>query len=114
MVDQERAEHVMEGIEIQRAERHADELILKVGYDMKRKYMRGQQEHGGDLKDRNLIRDVMMEALDLAVYSYTLQEQLQEIADELKEIKKMDSWMKNERIDGVIAKLSKYSTPDVV
>ena len=109
--DTERAQRIVTGMEIARAEEHVDQLTHKVVADMKEKYMRGQREYGGDLMHRNLIRDVLSEAIDITVYAYSLEEQL---ADVVKRLRKVRSVVVGhpevyDELDTIIRLLSKYA-----
>lgn len=52
------------------------DLFLKM---VDEKYRKGQAEHGGDLRTRNVARDIMEEAIDLFAYSATQVEQYKKI-----------------------------------
>ena len=56
---------------------HMERIVANVSRDLREKYEKGQREHGGNLwlKPR-MLENAIDEVLDLAVYLYTLQEQL--------------------------------------
>lgn len=61
----------------ERGQIHAERLALQIAEDVRAKYVRGQQEHGGHLPDKaGLLDHAIQEVLDLAVYLYTLRDQV--------------------------------------
>ena len=56
---------------------HLNRILAEVTRDLRAKYENGQREHGGNLwlKPR-MLENAIDEVLDLAVYLYTLKEQL--------------------------------------
>ncbi len=59
----------------QEAEDHLYAVKKACERRMDEKYRRGQEEHGGDLRERNVGRDVLDEMIDGVVYAVTLLEQ---------------------------------------
>jgi phage terminase large subunit GpA-like protein len=43
------------------------------------KYRAGQREHGGNLWQKPMVRNIMEESLDLLVYTLTLEQQMEEM-----------------------------------
>ena len=56
--------------------------------EMQTKFMKGQAEHGGDLRDRPMIKDIREEVIDLAHYSLILQMHQQGILEDLNTLHK--------------------------
>ena len=56
---------------------HMERIVAQVSADIRAKYEKGQREHGGNLwmKPR-MLENAIEEVLDLAVYLYTLRDQL--------------------------------------
>jgi hypothetical protein len=60
-------------------EEHLQRVIDGFSRDVRAKYEKGQQEHGGNLWQKpGMVDHAIEEVLDLAVYLYTLREQLAE------------------------------------
>lgn len=53
-------------------EQLAKEIADNTGREMQAKFMKGQNEHGGYLFDRSMIKDIRDEVIDLTHYSYGL------------------------------------------
>ncbi len=55
---------------------HLRQIQRQVMTDLRRKYLKGQKEHGGNLWQKpGLLDEAINEALDLVVYLYTLRGQ---------------------------------------
>ena len=55
---------------------HMERIVSQLGTDLRAKYIKGQQEHGGNLWLKpGMLENAIDEVLDLAVYLYTLKEQ---------------------------------------
>ena len=50
---------------------HMFSIITRVVHDIQEKYTKGQHEHGGNLWDRDVSKDIVDESLDLITYAYT-------------------------------------------
>lgn len=50
---------------------HMNSITTKVVHDIQVKYSKGQREHGGNLWDRDVLKDIVDESLDLITYAYT-------------------------------------------
>lgn len=62
-------------------EQHLDLLVRNTSYLMKKKYRKGQEEHGGALWNMTpleLAENIIEEAIDQLVYGLTLKMQLEE------------------------------------
>lgn len=60
-------------------EEHLARIKAKFLADVDKKYRAGQKEHGGNLYEKKGMLDMAIEEVtDLAVYLYTLKEQLDE------------------------------------
>lgn len=54
-----------------------DSISRKLSRDLREKYRAGQQEHGGDIWTKpGMLANATHEVIDLAVYLYTVREQL--------------------------------------
>lgn len=68
-------------------ERHLRNIKHWFLSDVDIKYRKGQAEHGDDLfKKANLIDDALEEVLDLAVYLYTLRDQIKDVQTKFDEL----------------------------
>ena len=57
-------------------EAHVKRILDQFNKDLHAKYEAGQEEHGGNLWEKNgMLAHAIAEAIDLVVYLYTLQEQ---------------------------------------
>lgn len=55
---------------------HMERIVSQLSTDLRAKYIKGQQEHGGNLwLKHGMLENAIDEVLDLAVYLYTLKEQ---------------------------------------
>ena len=55
--------------------------------EMQAKFMKGQAEHGGDLRDRPMVAEIRAEVLDLAYYSNIIKMHQDEIIESLHTFK---------------------------
>jgi hypothetical protein len=53
-------------------ESHLQSILDKVRSGIDFKYRKGQQEHGGNLWDRDVIQDAIDESIDQITYAYTI------------------------------------------
>lgn len=61
---------------------HRERVLAQFTEDFRRKYDKGQREHGGNLWERvELINWAIEEAIDQVAFLYTLREQLQHLID---------------------------------
>lgn len=68
-------------------ERHLRDIKHWFLSDVDIKYRKGQAEHGDDLfKKANLIDDALEEVLDLAVYLFTLRDQIKNVQTKFDEL----------------------------
>jgi hypothetical protein len=59
-------------------EAHLQRILERVVRDVSAKYRAGQREHGGHLWEKSgMLEHAIEEVLDLAVYLYTLKEQME-------------------------------------
>lgn len=57
---------------------HLQRILSEFTKDASEKYISGQKEHGGNLWEKpGMLDNAIQEVLDLAVYLYTLREQLE-------------------------------------
>ena len=64
-------------------EAHLSRILTHLTADLRTKYEQGQREHGGNLWLKpGMLDQAIAEVLDLAVYLYTLKEQLARECDE--------------------------------
>lgn len=67
-------------------EAHLRDIKYNILNDLDRKYRAGQREHGGDVwKKSGMIDNAIEEVLDLAVYLYTLRDQISKIQKRFEE-----------------------------
>lgn len=60
-------------------EAHVSRILTRFNAALRAKYEKGQQEHGGNLWQKSgMIDFAIEEVIDLAVYLYTLKEQMEE------------------------------------
>ncbi len=52
-------------------EAHLANIHNNLFQDLDIKYRKGQREHGGNLWDRDVLKDIVDESLDLITYAYT-------------------------------------------
>lgn len=65
---------------------HIDRLADRQSKLMWAKYIKGQQEHGGNLHEKpGMLAHAIDEATDLPVYLHTLVEQMQALVQKLRE-----------------------------
>jgi hypothetical protein len=56
---------------------HLDGIVKELTADLRAKYVKGQEEHGGNIWEKpGMLDHAIEEVLDLAVYLYTLKRQL--------------------------------------
>ena len=56
---------------------HLDAIVTDLTRDLRAKYEKGQQEHGGNLWEKpGMLDHAIEEVIDLCVYLYTLKAQL--------------------------------------
>lgn len=56
---------------------HLDSIVRELTQDIRAKYAKGQEEHGGRIWEKpGMLDHAIEEVLDLAVYLYTLKQQL--------------------------------------
>lgn len=59
---------------------HLAEIIADTTIELRKKYQKGQLEHGGNLREKpGLNKMLNEEILDLITYSHTLQSQLEDV-----------------------------------
>lgn len=51
---------------------HLNNIVNRVIVDIQTKYVKGQNEHGGNLWDRDVIIDAIQESIDQLTYVYTI------------------------------------------
>lgn len=67
-------------------EDHLRDIKYNLLNDIDAKYRHGQREHGGDVwKKQGMIDNAIEEVLDLAVYLYTLRDQISKVKDKFNE-----------------------------
>jgi hypothetical protein len=49
--------------------KHLEHTMTMLVHDMTEKFIKGQLEHGGDIRDRNLKKELRNEIIDLLFYS---------------------------------------------
>lgn len=79
---------------------HRDHLAEQVGHDLKEKYDKGQQEHGGYLPDKGaafLCHQARLEFLDGFVYVATLESVLAEMELEIAALRKENAALLSQR-----------------
>ena len=55
---------------------HVERILNAVNAELRTKYARGQEEHGGRMWEKSgMLEHAIEEAIDLVVYLYTLREQ---------------------------------------
>lgn len=72
-------------------EHHKQVILTRFEEWMVRKYDNGQQEHGGRLWEKpGMLENAIDEAIDLVVYLFTLQDQIEQLGVKFDEYKAVD------------------------
>jgi len=70
---------------------HLRRILAWAARKLVRKYLAGQQAHGGRLADKpGMLRNLTDEVLDLVVYTQTLEEQLRALLSDLEPDRRSD------------------------
>ena len=83
------------------SDEHASQIAHWVSTETYNKYLRGQEEHGGNVTHKNVLSHLSEELMDGLVYLAVLHEQIQMIKDIANHAFTLDVEEKNKALHGI-------------